>query len=200
MIQRAAAILKALRAAEAPLSLGRLARETGLARSTVQRIVETLQDADWVTPPSPNGGVLLGTGLTALASVGGRPAQLRILHPFLVKLSAELNETVDLSIRRHDGALFVDQVTADQRLRAVSAVGATFPLYCCANGKAMLSTLPDPLIETLIGRSLPARTPEVHQGSWPAMSRTGTRLRPRSEAATMGRPHEGRPLWRSTRP
>jgi DNA-binding IclR family transcriptional regulator len=158
VIKRAAAILKALRAAETPLSLGRLAHETGLARSTVQRIVETLQDADWVTPPSPNGGVLLGTGLTALASAGGRPAQLMILHPFLVKLSAELNETVDLSIRKHDGALFVDQVTADQRLRAVSAVGATFPLYCCANGKAMLATLPDPLIETLIGRAFPALT------------------------------------------
>ncbi len=158
VIKRAVAILNALRAAETPLSLGRLARETGLARSTVQRIVETLQDADWVTLPLPTGGVLLGTGLTALASAGGRPAQLMILRPFLVKLSAELNETVDLSIRRHGGALFVDQVTAAQRPRAASATGETFPLYCCANGKAMLSTLPDPLIENLIGRVFPART------------------------------------------
>jgi len=158
VIQRATAILEVLRAAETPLSLGRLARETGLARSTVQRIVETLQDADWVTPPSPNGGVLLGPGLTVLAGAGARPAQLRILHPFLVKLSADLNETVDLSVRRHDRALFVDQVTADQRLRAVSAVGETFPLYCSANGKAILATLPDPLIASMIGRSFPAIT------------------------------------------
>jgi DNA-binding IclR family transcriptional regulator len=158
VIQRAAAILDALRAAEAALSLGQLARETGLARSTVQRIVEALQDAGWVTPPSPNGGVLLGPRLTELAAAGGRPAQLAILHPHLQRLSKELNETVDLSIRRHDRALFVDQVTADQRLRAVSAVGEAFPLYCCANGKAMLATLPDPLIEALTGRSFPALT------------------------------------------
>ena len=158
MILRAAAILEALRLAQAPLSLGQIARETGLARSTVQRIVETLQDAGWVTPPSPNGGVLLGSGLTALASAGGRPAQLVILHPYLVKLSADLNETVDLSIRRHARVLFVDQVTAGQRLRAVSAVGETFPLHCSANGKAILATLPDPLIEALIGRDFPALT------------------------------------------
>jgi DNA-binding IclR family transcriptional regulator len=158
VIQRAAAILDALRAARAPLSLGQLARETGLARSTVQRIVEALQDTHWVTPPSPNGGVLLGPGLTELAANGGRPAQLAILHPYLERLSADLNETVDLSIRRHDRALFVDQVTADQRLRAVSAIGETFPLHCSANGKAMLATLPDPFVETIIGRSFPALT------------------------------------------
>jgi DNA-binding IclR family transcriptional regulator len=161
VIQRAAAILATLRAAGAPLSLGQLARGTGMARSTVQRIVEALQDAGWVTPPSPNGGVLLASGLTELASAGGRPAQLAILHPHLERLSAELNETVDLSIRRHDRALFVDQVTADQRLRAVSAVGETFPLHCSANGKAMLATLPDPLIETLIGRTFPALTDQT---------------------------------------
>lgn len=176
MIKRAVAILNALRAAETPLSLGRLARETGLARSTVQRIVETLQDADWVTPPSPNGGVLLGTGLTALASGGGRRAQLMILHPFLVELSAELNETVDLSIRSHDGALFVDQVTAGQRLRAASVIGETFPLYCCANGKSMLSTLPDPLIENLIGRTFAART-EATITTLPALLHQVTEIR-----------------------
>jgi DNA-binding IclR family transcriptional regulator len=158
VIQRAGAILDALRATEVPLSLGQLARETRLARSTVQRIVQALQDVGWVTPPAPNGGVLLGPQLTELAAVGGRPAHLVILHPHLEQLSKELNETVDLSIRRHDRALFVDQVTADQRLRAVSAVGDTFPLHCSANGKAMLATLPDPFVETIIGRSFPALT------------------------------------------
>jgi DNA-binding IclR family transcriptional regulator len=158
VIQRASAILDALREAQSSLSLGQLARETGLARSTVQRIVEALQDVGWVTPPWPNGGVLLGPRLTELAAAGGRPAQLAILHPHLERLSAGLNETVDLSIRSLDRALFVDQVTAPQRLRAVSAVGETFPLHSSANGKAMLATLPDPLIESLIGTSFPALT------------------------------------------
>jgi DNA-binding IclR family transcriptional regulator len=158
VIQRAGAILDALRAAEISLSLGQLARETGLARSTVQRIIQALQDVGWVTPPAPSGGVLLGPRLVELAAAAGRPAHLVVLHPHLEHLSRGLNETVDLSIRRHDRALFVDQVTADQRLRAVSAVGETFPLHCSANGKAMLATLPDPFIETIIGGSFPALT------------------------------------------
>lgn len=55
-------------------------------------------------------------------------------------------------------AFFVDQVTATLPLRAVSAVGETFPIHCSENGKAMLATLPDPFIETIIGPSSPART------------------------------------------
>jgi DNA-binding IclR family transcriptional regulator len=56
VIQRAGAILGTLRATEIRLSLGQAARETGLARSTVQ----ALQDAGWVTPPGPDDGVFPG--------------------------------------------------------------------------------------------------------------------------------------------
>ena len=48
--------------------------------------------------------------------------------------------------------MFVDQVIGSQRLRAVSAVGETFPLYCTANGKAYLAALDDAAIAQLIGR------------------------------------------------
>ncbi|CFR90458.1 transcriptional regulator [Mycobacterium tuberculosis] len=64
------------------------------------------------------------------------------MHPFLTELSRELDETVDLSILDGDRADVVDQVVPPQRLRAVSAVGESFPLYCCANGKALLAALP----------------------------------------------------------
>ena len=36
---------------------------------------------------------------------------------------------------------FVDQVVSPHRLRAISAVGESFPLHCCANGKALLATM-----------------------------------------------------------
>jgi hypothetical protein len=122
VIQRAGAILDTLRAAGIRLSLGQLAGETGLAGSTGQ----ALQDAGWVTPPGPNGGV---------SSTRSWPCP-----------SAGMT------------AFFLDQVTGGLPLRAVSAVGETFPLHCSENGKAMLATLPEPFIETIIGLSSPART------------------------------------------
>jgi DNA-binding IclR family transcriptional regulator len=60
-----------------------------------------------------------------------------------------------------DHLVFVDQVIGPQRLRTVSAVGESFPLYCTANGKAYLAQLERPVIEKLIGRSCEKRTPKT---------------------------------------
>lgn len=85
-----------------------------------------------------------------------------IARPFLARLSSELRETVDLAMAKRDHLVFIDQVIGPQRLRTVSAVGETFPLYCTANGKAYLAKLDDRTIEALLGRSLAARTPATY--------------------------------------
>jgi DNA-binding IclR family transcriptional regulator len=46
--------------------------------------------------------------------------------------------------------VFTDQVQGLHRLRAVSAVGETFPLHCSANGKALLSVIEEQRAEKLI--------------------------------------------------
>jgi DNA-binding IclR family transcriptional regulator len=62
---------------------------------------------------------------------------------------------------RKDHLVFIDQVIGSQRLRTVSAVGETFPLYCTANGKAYLAQLDDDAVERLIGKSYERRTPKT---------------------------------------
>ena len=106
---------------------------------------QALQDVGWVTPPGPNGGGFLGFSST-------RPSTC----PFAGMT-----------------AFFVDQVTADLPLGAVSAVGETFALHRSKDGKEMLATLPDPFIETIIDRSSAARTDKAittsrhRSGRWP---------------------------------
>jgi DNA-binding IclR family transcriptional regulator len=84
-----------------------------------------------------------------------------LAKPFLVELSKELHETVDLASIKGDHLVFIDQVIGSQRLRTVSAVGESFPLYCTANGKAYLAELDDDAIEALVGKSYKARTPNT---------------------------------------
>jgi len=160
VIARAAAILRALEKEAAGLSLGQIAQRVNLARSTVQRIVAALEAEKFVIAASPNGRVRLGPALLRLAS-SVHMDFVALARPFLLKLSNELHETVDLAIIKKDKLIFVDQVVGSQRLRAVSAVGETFPLYCTANGKAYLAQLDDQAIEQLIGRSYEARTPKT---------------------------------------
>jgi len=160
VIARAACILRALEGEDAGLSLGQIAQRVGLARSTVQRIVASLEHEKILIAASPNGRVRLGPTLLRLA------ASLRSdfagwARPFISRLSSELRETVDLASVRNDHLVFIDQVIGSHRLRTVSAVGESFPLYCTANGKAYLSGLDAAAIERLIGEAYEARTPRT---------------------------------------
>jgi len=160
VIARAAAILRALEEETAGLSLGQIAQRVGLARSTVQRIVAALQTEKLVMAASPNGRVRLGPTILRLAA-SVRTDFVSVARPFLTKLSNELHETVDLATVKKDHLVFIDQVIGPQRLRTVSAVGETFPLYCTANGKAYLAELDRATIERLIGKSYERRTPKT---------------------------------------
>jgi len=160
VIARAATILRALEEENAGLSLGQIAQRVNLARSTVQRIVAALETEKLVIAATPNGRVRLGPTILRLAA-SVRSDFVTLTRPFLERLSDELHETVDLSTVKKDHLVFIDQVIGSQRLRAVSAVGDTFPLYCTANGKAYLAQLSDSAVETLLGRTFKARTPKT---------------------------------------
>lgn len=157
VIARAAAILRALEEQPQGLSLGQIAQRVDLARSTVQRIVGALESEKLVIAASPTGRVRLGPLILRLAD-SVRTDFTAIIRPYLLRLSNELHETVDLAAVKKDHLVFVDQVVGPQRLRTVSAVGEAFPLYCTANGKAYLATLPDAQVVSLIGKTMEART------------------------------------------
>lgn len=158
MISRAALILRELAGQPDGLSLSQIAQRVGLARSTVHRLVTALQSERFLVAASPTGRVRLGPGLASLALTADRDVA-RKLHPFLVRLSRKLNETVDLGVLVGDHVLFIDHVAASQRLRAVSAVGAAFPAHCPANGKMLLSTLSNAELVHLLPARLEQLTP-----------------------------------------
>jgi len=160
VIARAAAILRELKHEPVGLSLGQIAKRVGLPRSTVQRIVGALATEKLLVSASPSGRFRLGPALLRLAS-SIRTDLGYFVRPFVVKLSADLRETVDLAVLQGDHLVFIDQVIGSQRLRTVSAVGETFPLHCTANGKAFLAHYSDADIERIIGRTYERRTPHT---------------------------------------
>jgi DNA-binding IclR family transcriptional regulator len=161
VVHRAAAILGALRGEPNGLSLSQIAERVGLARSTVHRLIAALEQERYVVAATSSRGFRLGPALATLAWAAARDVTA-LIHPYLLQLSQELNETVDLAMLEHDHVVFVDQVpAAAQRLRAVSSVGAVFPVHCTANGKALLAQLADEEVEQILPPKLERQTPHT---------------------------------------
>jgi DNA-binding IclR family transcriptional regulator len=160
VISRAVQILQALDGERNGLSLSQLAGRTGLPRSTVHRLLAALEVEGFVAAASPGGRMRLGPALLRLAEAG-RPDLQQLIRPAMQRLFDELDETIDLAVLDGDHLRFVDQIPAPHRLRAVSAVGATFPLHCTANGKAVLALMADDEVRRLLPGRLPRHTPNT---------------------------------------
>lgn len=158
-IARAGTVLRALEAAPTGLTLSQLSTAVGLPKSTVHRLVAALTEEELVGA-APDGRIRLGGGLARLGAVT-REALSHDLMPILQKLHADVGETVDLAVLDGTVVRFLEQLPAPHRLRAVSAVGAAFPLHCTANGKALLAALPEEQVIALLPARLERFTPST---------------------------------------
>lgn len=140
VIARASAILRSLESFPEGRSLGQIAAETNLPRSTVQRIVAALQNENFIVSHSSGNGLRLGAGIGQLARSmkANTPEMCREL---LVELARQTGETSDLSVFRDAQMVFIDQIGSTQRLRTISAIGEAFPVTTTANGRASLAAI-----------------------------------------------------------
>lgn len=157
MIARAAEVLRALADGKGSLSLGQIAKASGLPRSSVQRLVGALEAEGFVTTQAGQVGVRLGRELVRLGSAVH--ANLRsLIRPHLQELHAATKDTVDLSLVMDGTPIVVDQITSTAALRVVSFVGRPLPLHATASGKAHLMAMSKGEAEQLLVEPLHAFT------------------------------------------
>ena len=156
VIARAAGMLRQLAAEPHGLTLAQLVKRTGLPRSTCHRIIGALTEEGFVGV-SPSGHLRIGPALIGLA-VSSRRDLRHEVAPYLQRLSHDVRETVDLAVLDGGEVLFIDQYASRRTLRIVSEIGARFPLYCTANGKALLAQLPPDELARVLPTRLEART------------------------------------------
>ena len=139
VILRAVDILWALRACPEGQSLPQLARRLGLARPTVHRVVKTLASVGFVAQ-LPNGHIRLGSALSILGAAANTKISVE-LHPYLVALSRDINESVMLATLEGERLTCLDFIASPQSLQAVALTGMALPFHCTAIGKSILPEL-----------------------------------------------------------
>ena len=143
VIARAASVMRALADNPGGLSLAQIAERVGLARSTVQRIVQALEAERFVELSGPQGGFQLGPELARM--LYRRQIDIvSVARPFLERLCAELHESVALCMLNGDEVTALDRCVAERVLRVVFPLG-TIPLPArdLAPGLAIMAESPE---------------------------------------------------------
>jgi DNA-binding IclR family transcriptional regulator len=120
-----------------------LAELTAEPRSSVYRMLATLQQMDLVEPGSRRG--LYRPGL-ALIRLGGavltRFDERRLTLPVLERLRAETRETVHLTLRRGFQAVFIERLLGERVHTLAISLGGVLPLHVGAAPRALLAFEP----------------------------------------------------------
>lgn len=153
VLTRATNLIKIVGKYPGGISLSDLMQDIDLPRSTVYRIISSLEANGFVAWDKAAGVVRLGIAVALLSQ--NLKFDLRVeLAPFLQELNRELGEAVDLSIWQNNNGILVERINGIHMLQVAVAVGSEFPLYCTACGKAMLSLQPDEVITELFPQEL----------------------------------------------
>lgn len=150
VVAKAVAVLEALTAGEQ--TPGALSAAVDEPRSTVYRLLATLEDQGLVEPGARPGTFQLGMRLYALGrAVAGRFANVRAAAlPAMEELHRATKQTIFLTVRRGLNGVCLERLDGQLVGVMILPVGGTIPLHGGANVRALLAFEPRELWEEFI--------------------------------------------------
>jgi DNA-binding IclR family transcriptional regulator len=190
-VQRATRLLKAFDSGPAELGVMELSRRVDLHKSTVSRLLATLESEGLIERVPETDKYRLGFMLMRLAGQVTHFGDVReAARPMLVELSERSRETVHLAVLDGDEVVNVEQISAPHLVREANWVGRRTPLNCVANGKALLAFQPEATIARVLAGPLPRYTERTIAD--PArLRRELAQVRERGYAQALGEIEEG---------
>jgi DNA-binding IclR family transcriptional regulator len=155
VVQAGAKVLDLLDAFDAPESrrtLTELSRMLALPKSSVLRLLRTVESRGYIERAGDGHGYQLGLKLFALGSrVAQRFDVIEAARPVMGHLREVCGDAVNLGILTGSEVVYVAVLDSPHRLRKTTIVGDREPAYCTALGRAILAHLPLDDLEALLG-------------------------------------------------
>jgi DNA-binding IclR family transcriptional regulator len=158
-VDRALDILLCFTREDPARSLTQIAEAIHMSKTTVHRLLATLENKRFITRDNATGLYRLGLRFIEMASLVLQDVELhRWAQPYLQRLVKECGETVDLSILDGSHVIYLEVIESPQRVKLAAAVGQRLPACFTASGKALLAFLPEEPVKKIISENLAATT------------------------------------------
>ena len=152
-VERAAALLRAVAAANGPAATASALAETvGLNRTTTWRLLSTLEHQRLVSHDRETGCYTLGFGLVDLAGQAGDTSLAGTARSVLQRLAGQTGETAAMAVMRDGSLTYVAEDVAGA-IVSVTFLGQTVPLHATSTGKALLAFSDADVVRELLSRA-----------------------------------------------
>lgn len=135
-----------------PMTLGALAKGTGLSKATAHRLLATLAYQDLVVQDPQAGEYSLGPGCFRLVEAvsDGLSGLGAVARPVLEQLREDTGETITLHVRIASQRICIEELTSRHEMRYTAGLGATAAVHVGSAGKLLLAYLDEPTRERLL--------------------------------------------------
>jgi DNA-binding IclR family transcriptional regulator len=138
-VDRAASLLVRVLSATEPLTFPELVSASGLPKSTVSRLLSSLE-RNRLIGRTPSGEIVAGDIVAAFARRhDGQDYLISKVRPTLERLAAATGETINLAVSAGSGVVQIDQVDSRYMLGAANWVNREVPFHASALGKVLLA-------------------------------------------------------------
>jgi DNA-binding IclR family transcriptional regulator len=158
-VERALEVLLCFSRQTPELTLTEIAERIGIHKSTVHRMLATLEAKRFVERDESTGAYRLGINVLQMAYLTLNHNDLRqVAARHLRHLCEQYRETVNLSILDGPDVIYLDVVESPQRVKLAASVGQRLPAFCTASGKAILAYSPEGIITQVLDQGMHQHT------------------------------------------
>lgn len=138
----------------------RTAKALGINRTTLIRVLATLEAEGAVEQIANEGGYRLGTSLITIASQAlNERGILQVARPFLLQLVHQLNLSAHLGVRDGREIVYLARETPNSHLASTVREGTRLPAHATSIGRILLAELPVAQVRALYaGQAMEAFT------------------------------------------
>ena len=154
-VERALDVLMCFTSQTPELTMTQISEMVGINKSTVHRLLATLEGKRFVERDTETGIYRLGIRLVQMAFLTMEHNDLRRLAaPFLHSLCDQYHENVNLSVLDDTDVVYVDVIESSQRVKLAASPGQRLPAFCTASGKAILAFVPEENVKSILKRGM----------------------------------------------
>jgi DNA-binding IclR family transcriptional regulator len=152
-VRRAIEVLEILAHSHTGLSLADLSRLTSIPKSSLFRILNTLERHAVVLQDGQRETFTLGMELIDWGNRALDNIDLKtISHPHLVRIAHETRESYYVAILDEEEVIIIDRADTPEIWRMVARLGQRSPVHATASGQVLISELAQESIDMIISR------------------------------------------------